>query len=101
MRVNVDISVFLGSTSFGVVSGELDLAIIPRTGDFINLMFPDNGNLCPSSAFNPILKVNSVVLTPGGGVSVSVDPVIVNAKVDAESVASFLFKGFQLNIDRN
>lgn len=101
VRVNIDISVFLGSTSFGVVSGQLDLAIIPRAGDYINVMFPDNGVLCPSSAFNPLLKVESVVLSPGGGVAVSVEPVIVKTQVDTESVASFLFNGFQLTIDRN
>jgi hypothetical protein len=105
VRLNIDFSVFLPTSSVGVVSGTLEFQTLPRVGETISFVRPKPGVLpvrVPGFAF--LLKVEDVLHTanPGGElVSLSLEDLTLEHMRDVDVLAQFLKDGFGLNFDRH
>ncbi|HEY2146143.1 MAG TPA: TetR/AcrR family transcriptional regulator [Steroidobacteraceae bacterium] len=103
VRVYVDFSVFLPSTSAGIVSGFIDSPTLPRVGETISFVSPKNDVLPVSLAgFTGLLKVEHVIHRANRGdepIALSLESVTLDSELDVSALARFLEKGFGLNFD--
>ena len=98
---HIDFSMFLSDGSaFGNVHGELELPSIPRVGEGISFLFPNNGVLpIALPEFLGILQVENVTYAPqasGTSVWLSLDPVVLGNSADALSLCEFMQAGYGL-----
>lgn len=61
-RAYISISIFTPDTAFGMVSGELDVAVIPQVGDFISFELPFEAKLADGASFIPHLRVDERII---------------------------------------
>jgi hypothetical protein len=103
VRVYVDFSVFLPSTSAGIVSGFIDSPTLPRVGETISFVSPKNDVLPVSLAgYSGLLKVEHVIHRANRGaepIVLSLESVTLGSELDVSVLARFLEKGFGLNFD--
>jgi TetR/AcrR family transcriptional repressor of bet genes len=103
VRVYIDFSVFLRTTSAGVVSGFIDSPTLPRVGETISFVSPQNDPLPVSlSGFTGLLKVEQVIHRANQGdepISLSLESVILDSASDVNALARFVERGFGLNFE--
>jgi hypothetical protein len=98
---HLDFSVFLSDGSaFGNVDGQMELPGIPRIGESISFLFPNNGVMpVVLPDFPGILRVEGVIYTPqalGTPISLSLEPVTLRTSADAITLFAFLQSGYGL-----
>jgi hypothetical protein len=98
---HIDFSIFLSDGSaFGNIHGELELPSIPRIGEGISFLFPNNGVMpIVLPEFLGILRVENVTYTPqslGTSISISLDSVVLRNSADALSLWEFMQAGYGL-----
>jgi len=100
MKVNIDFSIFSKDKgAFGNITGSIELAVVPQSGDTIVFDFPVGGVTVDSSLFNGVMKVTDRILSANSGadgVSISLNDIVVGTEEDAATVARYLEKGFNL-----
>jgi TetR/AcrR family transcriptional repressor of bet genes len=103
VRVFVDFSVFSRTTSAGMVSGLIDSPTLPRVGETISFVHPQNNALAVSlSGFTGLLKVEHVIHRANRGdepISLSLESVTLDSALDVSALAQFLESGFGLNFE--
>ncbi|GAB3358583.1 hypothetical protein GCM10027430_29250 [Lysobacter tyrosinilyticus] len=97
----IDFSIFLSDGSaFGNVDGELELPGIPRIGESISFLFPNNGVMPIALPDYPgILRVENVSYAPlalGTSVLLSLEPVTLRTSSDALALCEFLQASYGL-----
>ena len=106
MKLRIDISIFLsGVTSFGVVSGEIELDFIPRVGETVSFMLPLN-NIPPLAEhwFNSSLKVENVAYSVSPkmpNVMLSLEPIVLDSKEQCRKLSKYFETGFGLYVDEH
>ena len=105
MKVNIDISIFTPTTSFGVITGTLDVSVIPRIGESISFVFaPNNDVTAPEGVLLPQLKVEHVIhasYEDGPTVSIMLEEANFESIVECRAVSEYLEKGFGLFLDEH
>jgi hypothetical protein len=99
MRVEIDISVFIGTESAaGMVSGSIDLAVLPRVGETISFISPPKSAPYPAAfGLNSQLKVENIIHTAGTQIIlVLLADIVLPSAESVEAVASYLEQGFGL-----
>lgn len=104
MRVVIDISVFSDeSGSYGVVSGPLDVEIVPVVGDVVSFSGAKAGTLFPSgTSFRGALRVTDRVVPANegqGDVLVCLEDLKLRTDADASDCMSYFQNGFGLGFD--
>ncbi len=98
MKISVDVSVFAPSTSVGHVTGDIELAAVPRKGEILSLLFSPRG--IPFAAvpgFTGQLRVVEVVHSVQPlSVLVSLEDIEARSVEEARAVMRFLEEGFGL-----
>jgi hypothetical protein len=102
VRLSVDFSVFLPSSSAGVFSGTIELQTLPRIGETISFAHPKSNVLpvqVPGFAF--LLKVEDVLhsANPADVISLALEDLTLEHMRDVEVLAQFLKDGFGLRFD--
>jgi hypothetical protein len=98
---NLDFSVFVDpSTAFGNVTGNIELAAVPRIGEQISFLFPKNG-VSPIilPGFQHALRVEGVIYnanSPVAATLISLETVVLTSASDAMLLFKFLEDGFGL-----
>jgi hypothetical protein len=108
MKAHVDLSIFASPTSsFGMASGNLDFAMLPRRGEIVNLAGPSDSALVPllqrTGSFTFQLKVEDVLHTPGAAapyVTLLLEPAVMAEAAQAEALGLYLEQAFGLAFDR-
>jgi hypothetical protein len=108
VKAHVDLSIFATPTSsFGMASGDLDFAVLPRRGEIVNLAGPSNSALVPllqrTGSFSFQLKVEDVLHTPGIAdpyVTVLLEPAVMAGDDQAEALGLYLEQSLGLAFDR-
>jgi hypothetical protein len=101
MKINVDLSLFYGSTgAFGRVSGEIDLPVVPQMGNTVSFMFPNNDVLpVIVKGFDGLVTVAGVRFAPQSlktAVTLDLGEVVLETREDARKVMTYLEEGFGL-----
>jgi hypothetical protein len=103
MKIAVDLSVFVKDVkSVGRVSGFLELEGIPSQGDTVSFLLPLDMQAPPCTVrdCNLLLEVERVTFTPLpsaiGGVSLSLEDLILQSDQDALMVVKYLESSFNL-----
>jgi hypothetical protein len=98
MKIYVDASVFAPTISVGHVSGNIELAAVPRRGELLSLMCSPRGvPFIALPGFGGQLRVVEVVHSvQPQGVSVSLEDIEVQSIEQARAVMRFLEDGFGL-----
>ena len=103
-RVYVDISIFTPSNSVGVISGYLNIDIVPAKGESLSFENPITPNIqLSTSNFNKSIEVK-YVSPPVAGTKellISLADITVPTRVEAMKVANYLQQGFGLYFDEN
>ncbi|SHM96348.1 hypothetical protein [Rhizobacter sp. OV335] len=101
MKLNLELALFYGSTAaFGNMSGEIDLPVVPQTGNTISFMFPNN-DVQPMivSGFDGLLTVAGVRFAPQSlktAITLDLGEITVQTREDARKVMTYLENGFGL-----
>ena len=97
-KVYVDVSIFTEANAFGMVSGHIDVPVIPQVGDL--MVFPPRA---PSSALVAIrqLRVTARLINANSDepVGLMLDDITVATDDDAREVLCFLEEGYGLRGD--
>lgn len=108
MRIAVDLSIFVKDVkSVGSISGFLELEAFPSKGDVVSFLFPLDTQAAPCTVrdCNLLLEVERVTFTPLpsaiGGVSLSLEDLILQSDQDALAVVKYLESGFNLFFDES
>jgi len=103
MKVHIDVSVLIGEkAALGMVSGELDLLLVPPIGSSIALTRPAEGvGPVDVPGFNGLLKVEKLLIYPVDAklqvyVTVMLEDIIVYTEKDGKNVMDYLERGFGL-----
>ncbi len=103
MKIAVDLSVFVKDVkSVGRVSGFLELEGLPSRGDTVSFFLPLDIQVPPCTVrdCNLLLEVERVIFTPLpnaiGGVSLSLEDLVLQSDKDALAVVKYLESGFNL-----
>lgn len=84
-KVYIDISIFTPDTAFGIVSGELDVAVIPQVGDLVAFELPFEAKLADGAPFIPQIRVAEriIVADPERSISLILDDITAATTADA------------------
>ena len=102
MQCSVDASVFVVDppSSYGVISGKLDLPSIPSIGDSLSLNPPrTEPNVALPQGAPTELVVERVTDVPDLPVLVGLTDIEIQSRTDAESFVAYVCKGFGLYFD--
>ena len=103
-RVHIDISVFTPDSSFGVVSGAMEVPDVPQVGEHISFDHPPAAltrNAFPQTP--PRLEVEHVLPAPLGTeeVLVMLSDLTLVTREDAQKMVNYLQDGFGLIFDEH
>jgi hypothetical protein len=105
MRLHIDFSIFTPSESVGNVHGNLELSMVPRSGEVVAFSKPREGVLLPQiDGFSPHLKVKTVVHVPAStadAVLLELEDITVSSVNDAKKVMKYMEEGFGLYADQH
>jgi hypothetical protein len=104
VEISVDISIFaLPSASVGMISGKIDLPMLPRIGETLSFMCNENDTPFPvNSGFDGLLRVEDVLYSVG----YKLPPSLMLGEIEASSVDQAITVGkyfevaFGLNFDQ-
>jgi hypothetical protein len=103
MDIHVDISVFCDQTSsYGVLSGTLNVPAVPTVGDKVSFLSPSNDvGVEATTKFRGAITVKAVTYVPGdpGQVLCDLEDVVLTSEADAKDFAEFLKAGFNLDFE--
>ncbi len=101
MKVYIDFSLMSETGAFGRVHGDIELAIVPRSGDTISLSSGKGNRPLPQIRNFPYtVKVDHAILQAGSEeILISCGNVIVSSKDEALKVADYLEKELDLYFD--
>jgi hypothetical protein len=98
---HIDFSVFLADgTAYGNVAGTMELPFVPRVGENISFLFPDNGVMpLVVPEFSGIQRVNNVTYNLSelsAQVLLSLEDVTLATRAQAQDLFHFFYKGYGL-----
>jgi hypothetical protein len=102
MRIHIDFSIFTSTPSAeGVISGKIELSILPRIGEIVSFLASPNEHKFPAaSGFNPLLKVENVIhCVNSQEATLELQDVVLPNKKSVTEVTAFLEQGFGLFFD--
>lgn len=92
MKVSIDFSVFLEEgLAFGNVTGDMDMEIVPQSGDSILFSFSPTSEVKTIVGFTGIVKIIDRVISVGyggGGLMLELEEVVVSGAEDAHKLMS-------------
>ena len=98
-EVHVDISLFTKTAAFGMLSGSLNLPVIPQVGDVIAFRLLHNVDAyCDGIPFGGHLRVTTRIISPdaGGGVLLVMEDLTAATSDDARLIMEMLAENYGL-----
>ena len=102
MRIDIDFSIFTSAPSAeGVISGSIEVDVLPRAGETISFLNAPNKFILPSGAdFDPLLKVENVIHNASSrGVALQLQDITLPNKQSVSEVVAYLEQGFGMFFD--